>query len=51
MEAFTAWPWAIAVIGGPILLGLALVWGRSRSGKAAARAAPDPASAAPAPGL
>ena len=51
MEAFTAWPWAIAVIGGPILLGLALVWGRSRSGKAADRADPDTSSDDPSKGL
>ena len=51
MEAFTAWPWAVAIIGGPILLGLALVWGRMRSGKAAERKDPNTPADDPSKGL
>lgn len=39
MEAF---PWGIVIVGGPLLLGLALLWAMLRSRKAADRADPNP---------
>jgi hypothetical protein len=34
-------PWGLVLIGGPLLLGLALLWARVRSGKAGRRADSD----------
>jgi hypothetical protein len=44
-------PWAIAVIGGPILLGLALAWGMMRSRKQDNRIDPNTPSDDPAKGM
>jgi hypothetical protein len=32
-EMMEAWPWALVIVGGPILLGLALLYGKLRSAK------------------
>jgi hypothetical protein len=48
MEAF---PWGVAIIGGPILLGAVLVWGMMRSRKASDRADPNTPSDDPSKGM
>lgn len=48
MEAF---PWGIVIVGGPLLLGLALVWAMMRSRKASNRADPDTPSDDPSKGM
>lgn len=34
-------PWGLVIVGGPLILVLALLWARLRSGKTARRADPD----------
>ncbi|WP_396595102.1 hypothetical protein [Brevundimonas sp. R86498] len=46
-----AWPWALVVIGGPLILGIALAWGKLRSGKAMRRRDPDTPSDDPSRGM
>ena len=36
-----AWPWALVVIGGPVLIGLVLAWTKFRTAKTTRRADPD----------
>ena len=48
MDAF---PWGVVVIGGPVLLGLALLWAKMRGGKASREADPDIPSDDPSKGM
>ena len=48
MEAF---PWGIVIVGGPLLLGIALVWAMMRSRKASDRADPNTPSDDPSKGM
>lgn len=48
MDAF---PWGVVVVGGPILLGLALVWAKMRGGKATLDADPHTPSDDPSKGM
>jgi len=43
--------WAIVIIGGPVLLGLAALWARSRSAKRNARIDPGTSADDPSQGL
>jgi hypothetical protein len=43
--------WLIVVVGGPILLGLALVWGKYQGGRRARRADPNTPADDPAKGM
>lgn len=44
-------PWAWAIIGGPVVLGVALFWGMRRSRKADRRSDPDTPSDDPSQGM
>ncbi|MBF0666203.1 MAG: hypothetical protein IR159_11820 [Brevundimonas sp.] len=48
MDAF---PWGVVIIGGPILLGAALVWAKLRSAKADRQADPDTPADDPSKGM
>lgn len=48
MDSF---PWGIVIIGGPLLLGIALVWAMMRSRKASNQADPDTPSDDPSKGM
>jgi len=48
MEAF---PWGIVIVGGPLLLLIALVWAKMRSGKASREADPHTPSDDPSKGM
>ena len=48
MEAI---PWGLVIVGGPVLLGLALLWAKTRSGKASRQADPDIPSDDPSKGM
>ena len=48
MEAI---PWGLVIVGGPLILLLALLWARTRSGKATDRADPDTPSDDPSKGM
>jgi hypothetical protein len=44
-------PWGLVLIGGPLLLGLALLWAKMRSGKADHRSDADTPSDDPSHGM
>lgn len=46
-----AWPWGLAIIGGPVLLGLALAWAKFRVGKKTANEDPGTAWDDPSKGM
>ena len=46
-----AFPWGIVIVGGPLLLGLALLWAMMRSRKASDRADPNTPSDDPSKGM
>ncbi len=48
MDAF---PWGLVIIGGPVLLGLALLWAKMRSSKATRDADPRTPSDDPSKGM
>ena len=48
MEAF---PWGIVIVGGPLLLFIALIWAKMRSGKASRQADPSTPSDDPSKGM
>jgi hypothetical protein len=48
MEAF---PWGLVIVGGPVLLGLALLWAKMRGGKATRQADPNTPSDDPSKGM
>lgn len=48
MEAF---PWGIVIVGGPLLLALALLWARMRSGRTSDRADRETPSDDPSHGM
>jgi len=48
MEAF---PWGIVIVGGPLLLIIALAWAKLRSGKASRQADPNTPSDDPSKGM
>ncbi len=47
----STWPWALVIIGGPILLALALIWGRLRVAKRDRQVDPNTPGDDPAKGM
>jgi hypothetical protein len=45
------WPWLVLVAGGPLVLGLALLWGRMRSEKTNRQIDPGKAGDDPSKGM
>ena len=46
-----AWPWLLVVVGGPLLLGAVLMWGRMRSEKTNREIDPGKAGDDPSKGM